>query len=345
MVVDVLHALEDTVGLDHEEGVQRLAGFALVEPRNAAPVTTAGPLAGVAFVVQDTGGNHLIVVVGEVAGHIVAEILAEVVTPGGDQFDTAVANLTLIDLHGIAADGGRPAHGLVLDQVEGALAVTVHGDGEAVVEHVDVDTAVKRLGGFPSQLVVDGVGRIPEGSEYLACGDTVVGRFVPVGTAQRVGLVVPVHGTEVTDAAPGCTELEEAHDIVLREERLAGDLPCTRDSREVTIVVGIRQTAGIVPAVGGGHEVAVVKAIGDTADKGDVAVHGVVVAVDILAGSELHELHLRGLVRQADAIAAEALLLLVVNGESAERTHGMLAESTVIGDGALAPPLEITGGT
>ena len=107
--------------------------------------------------------------------------------------------------------------------------------------------------------------------------------------------------------------------------------------------MGIRQTAGIVPAIGGGHEVTVVEAVGDTTDKSDVAVHVEIVAVDILRGSELHELHLRGFVRQADAVAAEALLLLVVDRESAERAHRMLAESTVIGDGVLASPLEITG--
>ena len=343
MVVDVLHALEDTVGLDDEPGVQRLSGFALQEPRHAAPVTAAGPLAGVALIVQDTGGDHLIVVVGEVAGHIVAEILAEVVPPGGDQFDTAVGDLTLVDLHGIAADGCRPTHGLVLDQVEGALVVKVHRDGETVSEHVDIDTAVQGLGSFPSQLIVDGVGREPEGSEDLVGGDTVVGGFVPVGTAQRVGLVVPADGTEVTHAAPGSTELEEGDIIVLGEERLAGNLPRTGDGREVAVVMGIRQTAGIVTTIGGGHEVAVIEAVGDTADERNVAVHVEIVAVDILGGSELHELHLLGLIRKTDTVAAEAPLLLVVDGESAERTHGMLAERTVIGDGVLASPLEITG--
>ena len=109
--------------------------------------------------------------------------------------------------------------------------------------------------------------------------------------------------------------------------------------------MGIRQTTGIVPAIGGGHEVTVVEAIGNTADESDVTVHVEIVAVDILGRSELNELHLRGLVSQSDAVSAEALLFLVVDGESAKGSYGVLVKSAIVGNGALAPPQEITGGT
>ena len=345
MVIDVFLTLEDTVGLDHEEGVERLAGFALVEPRHAAPVAAAGPLARVAFVVQRTGGNHLVVVVGEVGADVVAKVLAQLVLPVHEELDTGVADLTLVHLHGVTADGDRPAHRLVLDQVEGALVIVVGGDAQAVIEHIDIQTGVELLGGFPGQFIVDGVGRIPEGAEDGTLVDTIVGGLVPVGAAQGVGLVVHADGTQITHAAPGSTELQQGDGIALREERLAGDLPRTGHGREVAAVVLVGQTAGIVPAPGGGDEVTVVEAVGETADESDVAVRTVeIVAVEVGRRGELEELVVRVLILEAGSAAAEALLLPVVHREGTQGAHGVLAEGTVIGKGVLTAPLESAGG-
>ena len=271
---------------------------------------------------------------------MVAEVLAHLVIPVRDKFETGVADFTLVHHHRVETDGLRPAHGLFLDQVEGALVVVVQGHGKAVLEEIDVQTGVELLGGFPGKQLVHRLLRIPENTPVGVALHTVDGTFVP-GAAVQVGrLIRPVDGTEVTHATPGSTELEEVHDVVLREERFAGNLPCARNGREVAVVVTGRETAGIVPAPGSGHEIAVVKAVRSAGDERDVGIDTVIVK-GILGCGMGQILHIESLILVGLSACGESSPDIAVEGDGTQGADGMLAESAVEGEHVLAAPPQI----
>ena len=350
MVVNVFFALEDAVGLDHIEGIQRLAGLGLIDPGHHTEVSAASPLTGVAILVQNAGGNHRVVVVSEVTRYIVVEILTDLVFPVGQELDTGVADFTLVHLHGIQADGLGPAHGLVLDQVERALVVVVNGQGEAVAEEIHVNTTIKLLGGFPGQKLVHSLLGEPE-STILGTGfHPVDSRLIPVAAAQVGALVVEADGTQVTYATPGSTELEEADGVGLGEERLAGNLPGTGHGREVTLVVTLGQAAGIVTAPGCGHKVAVVIAVGATGNESHV---GIVTGVPVTLGvvvtrgngtGEGDILESFGFILEVFTHEGEAAAPGTVGRSREESAHRVLAEGTVKGEGVFRAPLFVAAG-
>ena len=126
MVVDVFHTLEYTLVRNHIEGVDRLANLTAVDTGGLKTISaTADPRGGVTVGVEDTGVDYTVAVVCEVAGYIVAEVLTDLVPPGGYELDTTVVDLTEVDLPGVDTHIGRPFHCLVLDKVEGLLVIEV----------------------------------------------------------------------------------------------------------------------------------------------------------------------------------------------------------------------------
>ena len=204
---------------------------------------------------------------------MVVEVLVHGIVPGRYHFNTGVADLTLVHHHGVKADGLGPTHSLFLNQVESTLVIIVHGEGEAILEQVNVQTGIPLLGSLPGEVLVYGILEEPEGAPVSAVLHTVDSAFVPGAAAQDGRFVIHIHGAQITYAAPGSTDLQEVHHVVLGEERFAGNLPGGGYGREVSVVMTLRQTAGIVTAIGSGHKVAVVIAVGSTGDKGHVGIH------------------------------------------------------------------------
>ena len=149
---------------------------------------------------------------------------------------------------------------------------------------------------------------------------------------------MPADGTEVAHAAPGGTDLQEVDGVGLREERLAGNLPCTGHGRKVTVVVFLGQTAGDIPAIGSGHEVAVVVTVGQATDHGDIRV--IVVFVVRSAGLSRHGeiLHGRIFDVKGGSRHGELTVPVAISRESAEGADGVLAEGAVICKGGLIAP-------
>ena len=88
--------------------------------------------------------------------------------------------------------------------------------------------------------------KVPHGAPDTARFYTGLVEFVPSGFAEHGALVVVADRTQVTYATPRSTELEEVNSVGLREEAFVRNLPSSSNSREVAVVVVLRQTACIV---------------------------------------------------------------------------------------------------
>ena len=167
---------------------------------------------------------------GEVGVDAVAEV-ADAVLPAEFELETGVQHVT-----GVLVSTLNALLRTRLDadeEVPGVLLVPVETEGQAVVEHAQVETGIILLGDFPVQTRV---GQAGGAGTIGACAILII--LIPrrsLGDGFHVRITA--QDVHVTVAAPGGAELQETDEVtvdIVLEERFIADGPACGNGGEVT---------------------------------------------------------------------------------------------------------------
>ena len=164
-----------------------------------------------------------VLVVGNVGGDAVVEVLAYLVLPAELDFDATVGDLCDVLFRSTGVTHHH-IHRRGVENAVGEFVVEVDGSGEAVLEETEVNAYVGHGSGLP------GEGVVLDGGDGNAVGDFVGAEHV-VGAAVG-GLPVVVANGVVAQLAPGETQLEVVNLSACLEPWLLADSPSGGEGRE-----------------------------------------------------------------------------------------------------------------
>ena len=251
-ILEVLVNAHDLVAVEVVEGLTDLG-----HGNDIVPLAVTYELS-VGTAVQ---GDELVLVEGNLEVAVPAEVLiVNRVRIQGD-FQTAVADGTVVTLRGgqggrtvtLGTHIGRKGHGH--QHVGGHLLVHIDGEVEAVGEEAEVNTQVGLNLLFPVNTGVGDVG----GTLAVAKGRRHLAHAGFPGAGADVG---------VTGLAPAQADLTVVEDVLVGEELLVGETPAAGYGMEACPTVIRAEVGGTIITEGIGQQITVVVVVGLTGEEG-----------------------------------------------------------------------------
>ena len=259
-----------------------------------------------------------------VVGAVVVEI----------QFHTHVAHIARVGIV-TGALAGRRKHGRHGNHVLGGLQIPIEVHGERVVEEAQIESDIGLCGGLPLQILVARRGENDTRNGGGVGGIDVVVGVVGVGVGAVRCIVVAYGG--VTVLSPTDTNFTVREIVVLGEETLRRETPCSGESGEPSRIMPASKAAGGISTHRGAEQVAVVVVVIDLGEDGEQCPSLDVAAVGsrgLVARPDGHEV---GILERIVLAGGTDGVILITDGLRTEQGIEMVVAPYIMIGGGVRP--------